>query len=455
MKSNIKIIFIGAIALHFCSCKKFLEIGAPKDSIVQSQVFKNDGVATSVITGIYSQMALNGYASGNGGSISVLCGLTADEFIGYNATREFYENEISPANTTINSLWQRQYQSIYAANALLEGFAEPNGITPPVQIQLKGEALFVRAFANFYLINIFGPVPLNLTTDYRINQIAPRTSVNVIYQHILKDLQEAEELLGEGYVATERIRPNKSVVQALMARVYLYMGDWENAEKYATLVIAKTGTYKLVSYNDIFLKNSQEVIWQLMPTAGGNTNDGNVMILTATPLTASLKNDFVLNAFETNDKRKIAWVQVYTNPTGTYYYPFKYKVKTSTSISEYSMVFRLAEQYLIRAEARTHLNKMITAIDDLDEIRNRAGITLIKNTNPNISQNNLLGAIQNERRVELFAEWGHRWFDLKRTGKVDAVLSSIKLNWQSTDALFPLPQVDIDRNHNLEQNKGY
>ncbi|SFH37652.1 RagB/SusD family nutrient uptake outer membrane protein [Pedobacter insulae] len=452
---KLKSLIFGIIAICFCSCEKFLQIGPPKQSLVQSEIFKTDELATTAITGIYSQMALTGYASGNGGSISVITGLSADDLVGYVTTLNFYENDIPTTNTTITTLWQSPYKSIYSANAVLEGLSSPNGVSEPIKAQLRGEALFVRAFANFCLVNLFGPVPLNLNTDYRIMAVEPRSSVDVIYQQIVKDLREAEGLLPENYVTTERVRPNKSAVQALLARVYLYNEDWANADKYASMVIAKTATYKLVAYDDIFLKNSQEAIWQLVPTAGGNTADGSVMILTATPTFASLRPDFVQNAFEANDKRKAAWVRTYTNTTGTYYYPFKYKVKTSSTISEYSMIFRLAEQYLIRAEARGHLNQLSSAIDDIDQIRSRAGLSLIKNINPSISQSNLLQAIENERRVELFAEWGHRWFDIKRSGKADQILAPIKAKWQSTDQLYPIPSAEITRNKSLVQNKGY
>lgn len=444
------------IAVTLSACEKFLDIEAPKDSIIESEIFKSDDVATSALTGIYSKMALSGYASGGNTSISISCGLAADELTGYNATRDFYENEIPTANTTIaTSMWQGLYHSIYTSNAIMEGMTASNGLTPSVKRQLEGEALFVRAFANFYLVNLFGSVPLNLTTDHRINQTTYRKPVKEVYDQIIIDLSKAEGLLEENYITIERIRPNKSAAQALLARVYLYLKDWENAEMYASLVIAKTSSYQLLDLDQIFLKNSQEAIWQLMPTVGGNTSDGNILILTATPTTASLNADFALNAFEMGDKRKGAWVKIYTNTTGTYYYPFKYKVKSSINITEYSMVMRLAEQYLIRAEARAHQNKLANSIEDVDKIRARAGLSLIKDVNPTIGQTDLLDVIQNERRIELFSEWGHRWFDLKRTGKINQVLSTVKPKWQATDASFPIPKTEIDRNPNITQNDGY
>lgn len=116
------------------------------------------------------------------------------------------------------------------------------------------------------------------------------------------------------------------------------------------------------------------------------------------------------------------------------------------------MVFRLAEQYLIRAEARAQQGDATGAKADINAIRNRAGLP---DTDAD-GQASILAAIEHERRIEFFTEWGHRWFDLKRTGRADAVLSPIKPNWQSTDVLFPIPLQEIENNPNLlPQNAGY
>jgi hypothetical protein len=113
---------------------------------------------------------------------------------------------------------------------------------------------------------------------------------------------------------------------------------------------------------------------------------------------------------------------------------------------------RLAEQYLIRGEARAHQNNVQGAQEDLNIIRSRAGLGA---TTAN-DESSLLAVIETERQVELFAEWGHRWFDLKRTGRADAVLSLEKApNWQSTDRLYPIPFEEIKINPSLTQNPGY
>src|SRR5699024_8636093 len=135
------------------------------------------------------------------------------------------------------------------------------------------------------------------------------------------------------------------------------------------------------------------------------------------------------------------------------YFPRKYKEDLNTKESlEYSILFRLAEQYLIRAEARVHLGKIAKAQNDLNKIRNRAGL-------PNTiahTEKELVEAIIQERQIELFTEYGQRWFDLKRTHKAAEALSPIKPNWKDTDILLPLPESELELNPNLQpQNKGY
>ena len=453
---HLNIVLIILIVSSLFSCKKFIEIEPPKNSLVPVAVFKTNELATSALLGIYLKMATSGFACGDYNSISVLCGLTADEYLGYGVLLPFSENQITPETVPNNSfLWIAMYSNIYNANSILEGLERENGVTPPVKIQLEGEALFIRAFIYFYLVNLYGAVPLHLSTDYRVNSNAVRTPVTEIYTQIIKDLQAAESRLNDSYITTERVRPNKSAVHALMSRTYLYLGDWTNAEKYASMVIGKTGIYNLTGLNEVFLKNSAETIWQLMPAANSNTPAGSVLILTTAPTHASLRTQFVTNTFEVNDQRKTAWVKSFTVGTGTYYYPFKYKVKSSSTVSEYTMVLRLAEQYLIRAEARAKQNNLSGAIADIDAIRKRAGLSLIKDANPNFSLEDLLNIIQKERFTELFSEWGDRWFDLKRTGKVTGALSAIKPGWKSTCALFPIPISEIGNNQKITQNDGY
>ena len=305
------------------------------------------------------------------------------------------------------------------------------------------------------MINLWGDVPLITSTHFEENRLIPRTPILNVYEFVIQDLKEAQGLLAEGYAhaAGERVRVNKGVATALLARVYLYMEDWGNAEVQSTAVIENPLYILKVDLNTVFLKNDTEAIWQLKPLFRGNTNEAEIFILTGRPDFTAL-SDFVYNAFEAGDERKSNWTGTFTNETGAWNFPYKYKIKSDPdpdNATEYSMVLRLAEQYLIRAEARAQQGNLTGAQEDLNMIRNRAGL---ENTTA-VTKVGLLDAILQERQVELFTEWGHRWLDLKRTGRADAILSSIKPGWQSTSILWPIPQQEIDNNPNLKQNEGY
>jgi hypothetical protein len=134
-----------------------------------------------------------------------------------------------------------------------------------------------------------------------------------------------------------------------------------------------------------------------------------------------------------------------------YYYPYKYKSLVFGANAEYYTLLRLAEQYLIRAEARAEQGNVSGAQADINVIRNRAGLG---NTTAG-DQASLLAAVAQERRIELNCEWGHRWLDLKRTGTASAVLGAEKTTWTATGILWPIPSSEISANSNLVQNAGY
>ena len=452
-------IFILIQIIQPFSCKKFVSIDPPITRLVASSVFENDQTAMAAMNGIYSFMeSSGGFASGSNKSVGFFSGISSDELTNYTSfpnTIQFYQNQLSKTNTDLyNYLWQIPYQCIYNANSILEGLSGSTQISPMVKQELTGESKFIRAFCNFYLVNLFGDIPLILTTNYKANSDAIRTKKALIYQQIITDLIDAQGLLAQDFSFSngERVRPNKWAATALLARVYLYTGDWKDAEPEATSIINQSSLFSLVDDLDqVFLANSSEAIWQLMPNIPGqNTGEGNIYILDSDPQYATISPQLI-NAFEPGDLRMETWVGDTIIGSNTYYYPFKYKVKASETLTEYSMVLRLAEQYLIRAEARAYLNDITGALSDINTIRSRAGLNTISVSD----QVALLKAVQQERQVELFTEWGHRWMDLIRTNQATPILSLIKMNWQASDTLYPIPQEEIQVDPNLTQNEGY
>jgi hypothetical protein len=458
------------VSLSLIGCERFVEISSPKDQIINSQLFNNDETVSAAVRGIYARMiSSNGFASGGTNSVSLLAGRSSDDFVNQNQTIfriQFSENSLQPDNSILKSgLWQEIYQYIYTSNSILEGINASENISNSTRNQLNGEAKFIRAFCHFYLCNLFGSIPLVTSTDYRVNNVISRSSIELVYEQIIKDLTEAKSELNDNYPTSERVRPNKYVVTALLARVYLYRKEWEKAEKSATELISNTSMFELTNLDKVFLKNSKEAILQFMPppTFAQNTYEGKTFILTAAPgvsTEVTLSSD-LLNSFDPNDLRLSQWIGTFSS----WRFPYKYKIKTGNNpLNEYSMVFRLAEQYLIRAEARINQdNKIPLGIADLNIIRKRARPS-VTTAQPNplpdylLSMNKVdaLLAVENERRWELFSEWGHRWLDLKRTNRADIVLKPVKgINWEITDVLYPIPSSERLNNNNLTQNDGY
>jgi starch-binding outer membrane protein, SusD/RagB family len=448
-------------------CKKFVDVEAPKTLLYTSNVFNSNGTATAALTAIYSQMGNNLIPF----RIPQYTGISGDELKSYSNVPEFaeiYKNNMQPLNGSSQSFWTALYKYIYQANAVIEGLQTSTGVTLKVKKQLTGEAKFIRAYCLFNLTNLYGDIPIVISTDYKVNNLSFRAAQGDVYSQVISDLTEAQSLLNTNYVAiddtsttTERVRPNTFAASALLARAYLYKGDWNNAEQQATSVI-NSSLYDTVSIDQVFLKNVKEAIWQNQPVDKGfNTPEGRYFILSGPPdQNSTLQNtvtisDTLINSFEPGDARRTNWIKDSIFGGVVYKLPYKYKINTGAALSEYSTVLRLGEVYLIRAEARARLGNISGAQADLNLIRKRAQLP---NTTAS-TQTALVDAILHERQVELFTEQGHRWFDLKRTGKIDALMTAYAptkgATWSSYKQLFPIPQNERNNNLNLTQNQGY
>ncbi|MBO9563795.1 MAG: RagB/SusD family nutrient uptake outer membrane protein [Niastella sp.] len=442
------------VLLCTASCKKFITVGPPKTEMATSIVFSDSLTAMSAMAGLYSSMVESPF-----GSTSYLASLSADEiYLTVNSVEDlsFFLNTLLSTNGKCNELWQAYYKRIYAANAIMEGVAASAGLRPSLKDRLTGEALTLRAFFHFNLLNFYGGIPYIDTTDYLKNTIAARLPVATVYQHIIDDLLRAKTLLPDTYPAAGRVRVIRPVATALLARAYLYAGKWTEAEAQSTELINNTALYSLLPDLDkVFLKNSRESILQQIPLYDNlYTNEGYAFYQPESRKSGFL-TETLWQSFGTGDQRKARWIAAGSNGTETWHYPYKYKQDYSNATgAEYSVVFRLAEQYLIRAEARTQQNNFTgvnSAAADVDTIRHRAGLPVTDAT----TKAALLTAIEQERRWELFTEWGHRWFDLKRMGRVDAVMAPLKAGWTTNDALYPIPHSEVLVNVNMKQNPGY
>lgn len=439
------------------ACDSFTEVEAPNNQILAVDVFTTKSGAESALADIYARIREEGVVTGNTVGGTVIMAAYSDDliFFGTNTTlQQFSNHTLIPSNTSINTIWRTTYAHIYAINAFKEGVVNSVNIADEDKNRFLGEALFLRAFLHFYLVNCYGQIPYCISTDYTVNQNISKKSETEIYNLILQDLSEAKDLIPNNYPTSERVRPNKAVVNSFLARVYLYKQDWQNAKEYATTVIENQLYSWQEDINLEFLRNNPSIIWSLHPgIAGLNTRDARSFVFASGPPSRPTLAPNLYNAFEANDLRKTSWIRTIQGSGGPWYHANKYKKITNTGVSEeYTIIFRLAEMYLIRAECNAMLNDFEGAKEDLNKIRSRAGLT---NTEA-ITQQDVLQAILNERRFEFFTEQSHRFFDLKRTGKANEVLSVVKPNWRATNSVFPLPENELLLNQNLlPQNPGY
>ncbi|WP_159456255.1 RagB/SusD family nutrient uptake outer membrane protein [Chitinophaga eiseniae] len=447
------------------ACNKFVDVPPPTNKITTQELFKDDENATSAVLGIYSQISFLGLNIVNGAS-TVYTGLASDElkYIGSSVEiNEYMNNAISTTNSTNQgNIWFPAYRFIYQTNACLEGISGSNGISQRTKNQLLGECRVARSILYFYLVQLYGDVPLITTSNYESNSSQERSPTDEIYRFITNDLKEAKALLAEAYPSPGRFRPNTHTAEALLARIFLYTGNWKQAETEASNVINSTQYTLEADLTKVFLVNSSEAIWQLAAVGGGiNTREGATFVSgnpSATP--NFLISPQLMSAIEPNDPRKNAWIGTKNVNNKTYYYPFKYKVPIAADpvITESYMMLRLAEQYLIRSEVKIRQGKIDDGIRDLNIIRKRARGSN-SNTVPDlptaVTQDEALSFVLHERRIELMAEWGNRWFDLKRFHLSTTILKPLKSSWQDTDTLLPIPNQEILLNKNLTQNNGY
>jgi starch-binding outer membrane protein, SusD/RagB family len=449
MSTRIYTLLWVALVLAAASCDDFLEI-KPKDSLsTTDDVIVSKASAESALRGLYNGLGDAGYYGTSFQSIGYLSGDNIQWTGSQSQVQEFINHKVNADNATISAAWNAIYRTVNRANnliAALPGIVDAT-LTDAQRNQYLGEAYFVRALAYFDLARTWGGVPLvtSPTTVAGENANIPKSTVEEVYAHVKADLELAESLLSE---TTDRYRPTRRTAWALKARYYLYQRDYVQAETYASKVIA-IANYKLMKpFNAFFASNARgteesvfEIFYngttevnnhrnQWQPQTNGGTrqwapNDALVTLLN-NPAIGGVRSTLVA---KDNQNR---WY-------GNLYY--------RTPASDPSYIIRIAELYLIRAEARAHQDKLEDALADLNAVRTRADVAPADAE----TQEEILLAIENERRVE-FALEPHRWFDLVRTDRADEVLNVT----ETFRLVLPIPadQILVDGNI-VEQNEGY
>lgn len=450
-KTIFSYLVLAAMIFGSVACEKNIELD-PISSLDGSSGFKSKEDVTAALLGCYNSLQSANYV---GLRYWTFADMYADNIahVGTFPTfAQIFNKQILADNVEISNMWQNVYSGINRMNTVVEAAAavDDKSFNNAAAI---AEAKLLRAFQYFNLLRFYGGsetgfnkgsglgVPLITKPTLSVDDAKPvaRASEADIWKQITEDIDFAVLNLPNSVAAG---RVNRRVALALKARAHLYKGEWAAAEAAADSVITKGG-YSLLTgpnYANIFFqKGNSEAIWELVydatnsssayfnfyPTALGGRNEISA--------TATLRD-----LSEANDVRKA--VNYTTTPAA------KTLKFTRADGTDNNMLVRLAEMYLIRAEARAKTNKLVESLADINVIRKRAGVL----DAVAVTEAGLLDAIEKERRIELAFE-GHRWFDIRRYNK----LASVGIT-QTFRALWPIPQREVLTTQNIvAQNPGY
>ena len=493
---KIKFLVVFLSILVFVSCKKHLD-KTPYNAIALSESFQTVKDAKTWNNGVYSFLRGRVY-----GIYTFSTDVQGDQL---NATLDFGNRNGSPHrwdftsdDYTLRDVWAGYYSAINNLNIQIAGFAK---ITPasnevPELNRYKGDAYLARAYYYHQLVQLFAKpfepataasdpgIPLVL--EYDVTALPARSTVKQVYDQILGDLGQAKTLLTGVAGAQGSTRFTKDAVSALEARVKLNMKDWAGAKAAADAVIS-TGTYPLIStqaaLTDYWAKDTKtETILQLQAIAPNELSNANNIYLGYIPTTKRYDPDFipsqwVVDKYAGTDFRKAAYfAQLPVTIQGTNYdnvwlvnkYPGNSTLFTgaNTNYQHSPKVFRIAEMYLISAEAGARLSgaSETDALAKLNSLRIARGLTALTG----LTGNALIDAIKDERFRELAFE-GFRLLDLKRWHEPMVRHDPQNTNMLATGAnyytlsipadhpkfVWGIPSNDVTVNKNLQQNSGW
>ena len=446
MKNKYFYVLAASFIIILTNCKKLVTVDLPKNQQTTSSVFADTLSTRAALVNVYALIdkttdpQFNKYSS-----------LFTDELTKPGTPAdEFWNSNLSTNNSIVLNFWKNSYFGIYSCNEVISQMSENLSLPTTFKTSVTAEAKFLRAYFYFTLVNTYGDVPLVLSSDVNVNAKKGREAVAFIYDQILNDLGYAEANLYNS-TTSGSVRVNKWAAKALLARVYLYQKKWKKAEDISTEIISSEIFSLLQPLSQVFINTSKETIFQIW-TPNGYVSDAITLIPASGRPTYVLSSD-LLSAFAPGDQRKSKWTKAISVSGTTYTIPFKYHNRTPNSgSSEYLVLFRLAEQYLIRAESRANLNDLSGAVSDVNVVRRRAGLPDLPS---DLTKADCLTVVYMERRLEFFLECGHRFFDLRRSNRLAETIKALKPAWPLKSISFPIPQNEITYNQSLNQNTGY
>jgi tetratricopeptide (TPR) repeat protein len=489
---NVKNLLTGVLLLTIsASCSdNFLDI-PPQDVVTSATFFKTEADFLQAINGNYA--ALRGlysdaYAMGEMRSDNTHYILNTSNRGGQIVQREQIADFVDdPLNMFTANKYYSDYNIVSRANAVISKI-DAATFSADSKNNIKGQALFLRAFAYYDLVQYYGDVPLYLKlVEDQSETVLPRSSKDDVYAQIIADAKDAINLLPQ--TQSDKGRVTKGAALTLLGYVYMTQKNYKDAETQLTQVTT-LGYNLLPGYAavfDIANKNSVESIFEVQyqeGTQGLQSNFTYIFIpgLTNTqPITGLVGNnqdaggwntptDDLIASYETNDTRKAASIaDGYTGSDGKfvaqpYIKKYLHPHANFNNTNDDWPVYRYADVLLLLAECLNEQGKSTQALPLLNRVRTRAGLPSTTTTD----QARLRDIIAHERRIELAFE-NKRWLDLVRTGKAIEVMTAFGVKQKQKYAyllpqsyavtpnrlIFPIPQQEIIINPQLTQNPGY
>nr|WP_319399741.1 RagB/SusD family nutrient uptake outer membrane protein [uncultured Carboxylicivirga sp.] len=480
MKINkIKYLALLMLLMSLTSCEKFFDL-KPGDSTPDEDIIENERDAQNILNGFYSGLkssAMYGRYLTILGDLMTDASLAASGFS--NQMGEMYSWRYNPGSSDVASVWGAHYSNLYNCNFLINNLHTIEGDSANIN-RMMGEALTGRALLHHNLVRLYGEayqpgmsesalgVPYVTWNDVREPS---RNTVVEVYDYLVEDIEEAIELL-PNEKENQSTSLTKSFAYGLRARIALDMQDYETAAEYASKVIDNS-LYSLTSgasFTNMWKEDEgNEIIFRVGytisdPGAAVGYNFFNRESFDQYPSPDYIPADSWIDSYESDrDIRKETYI-TYSQTRYGWAGNLVYKYPTATGYVQQGMnmpkPMRLAEMYLIRAEANAYLGNADDARDDLQElIETRISGYTIDNE---LDGNNLISFIENERKRELMFE-GFNWFDLKRKGKGFAripqenttLANDLVVNADNHRWIWPIPTVEMNGNSNMEQNPGY
>ncbi|TDB67430.1 RagB/SusD family nutrient uptake outer membrane protein [Arundinibacter roseus] len=477
MKKYSKYLLLGVL---LTSCSEFLTL-QPEYQINEIAFYKNAKDVETALTGTYA-----GLQGLHDAAIVYLGDLTTDNTeIRWTsptvAETEFDEVNPTPANGFLNTIWTSCFSTISRSNNILSRL-DAISMTDAQKRQFRGEALFLRAYSYFYLVRIFGNVPIVEVAFRSPDEIMEfdmtRRPVTEVYSLIINDLNESASLLN-GLSLPGKSHASVGAARSLLGKVYLTTKQFEPAQNVLKQVIDQNAYTLNPDYKRLFVNGNNELEESIFEIKylSGNVGEGNSFSSIFTPARFDmaifpgnmqgsgrvLPTRQMANAYEPGDRRRNASigdsVRLVSGRFEQELHGLKFVDFTTGIVGDGGINFtalRYADVLLMYAEALNETGNTTQALPFINQVRERAGLAPLAG----LSKAQLTLAIEQERKVEFFLE-GHRWFDLLRTGRLQVVLNDyfrqngLAFTVADHELLMPIPLREIDINPNLGQNPGY